>query len=76
MNLQNIYGMVRKELKMTDKLLRWEAELQVEEALRDYLSEGTLQDILDIIYGKDMFMVVDAEEFKKKLFGLQSDPIV
>jgi len=61
---------------MADKLLRWEAENQVREALDDYLSEGTLQDILDIIYGGNMFTVVDAEEFKKKLFGLQSDPIV
>lgn len=61
---------------MADKLLRWEAENQVREALDDYLSEGTLQDVLDIIYGENMFTVVDAEEFKKKLFGLQPDPIV
>jgi len=61
---------------MSTKLLRWEAENQVREALDDYLSEGTLQDVLDIIYGENMFTVVDAEEFKKKLFGLQSDPIV
>lgn len=61
---------------MTNQLLRWEAEMQVREALDDYLSEGTLQDVLDVIYGKDMFVVVDAEEFKRKLFGQQSDPIV
>ncbi len=61
---------------MSTKLLKWEAEMQVREALRDYLAEGTLQDILDVIYGENMFTVVDAEEFKKKLFGLQSDPIV
>jgi hypothetical protein len=61
---------------MTTRLLRWEAEIQVQEALDDYLSEGTLQDILDIIYGKNMFNVVDAEEFKKKLFGELPDPII
>jgi len=61
---------------MTTKLLRWEAEMQVQEALNDYLSEGTLQDILDVIYGENMFLVVDAEEFKKKLFGQAPDPIV
>jgi len=61
---------------MATKLLKWEAEQQVREAVDDYLSEGTLQDVLDVIYGENMFTVVDAEEFKKKLFGLQSDPIV
>ncbi len=61
---------------MATKLLKWEAEQQVREALDDYLAEGTLQDVLDVIYGENMFTVVDAEEFKKKLFGLQSDPIV
>ena len=61
---------------MANQLLRWEAEIQVREALEDYLSEGTLQDVLDVIYGEGMFVVVDADEFKKKLFGLQSDPIV
>lgn len=61
---------------MSNQILRWEAEIQVREALEDYLSEGTLQDVLDVIYGENMFVVVDAEEFKKKLFGLQSDPIV
>ena len=34
---------------MADKLLRWEAENQVREALDDYLSEGTLQDILNFV---------------------------
>jgi len=61
---------------MSNQILRWEAEIQVREALEDYLSEGTLQDVLDVIYGEGMFVVVDAEEFKRKLFGLQSDPIV
>lgn len=61
---------------MSNQILRWEAEIQVREALEDYLSEGTLQDVLDVIYGEGMFVVVNAEEFKKKLFGLQSDPIV
>ena len=61
---------------MATNLLKWEAEMQVREALDDYLAEGTLQDILDIIYGENMFTVVDAEEFKKKLFGLHSDPII
>ena len=61
---------------MTTKLLKWEVEQQVREALDDYLSEGTLQDVLDVIYGENMFIVVDAEEFKKKLFGQQPDPIV
>ncbi len=61
---------------MTDKLLRWEAELQLCEALDDYLSENTLQECLDAIYGKNMFSVVDNEEFKKKLNKGTSDPII
>ena len=61
---------------MANKLLRWEAEMQIQEALNDYLSEDTLQDILDVIYGENEFKIIDAEDFKKKLFGQQSDPII
>jgi hypothetical protein len=61
---------------MAHNLLKWEAEMQIREALRDFLSEGTLQDVLDVIYGKDMFIVVDAEDFKKKIYGAMSDPII
>jgi len=53
---------------MTDSILNREAAMQIEEALIDGLSDEQLQAILDIIYGKNMFTVIDAEDLKKKLF--------
>jgi len=58
------------------KLLRWEAEMQLQEAATDGISEDILQICLDAIYGKNMIEVVDAEEFKKKLIEGTSDPII
>jgi hypothetical protein len=68
--------MGRKELKMTTKLLQWEAEMQLQEAATDGISEDILQVCLDAIYGKNMFEVIDADEFKKKLIDGTSDPII
>jgi len=53
---------------MTQSILNWEAVQQVEEALIDGLSDEQLQSILDIIYGKNMFTIIDAETLKKHLY--------
>ena len=68
--------MVEGVLKMATKLLQWEAEMQLQEAATDGLSEDILQTCLDAIYGKNMFEVIDADEFKKKLIEGTSDPII
>lgn len=61
---------------MTTEILKWEAERQIQEVMTDGVSEDQLQEVLDVIYGKNMFTVIGDEEFKKKLYGLGSDPIV
>lgn len=38
---------------------RDEAEIQIKEAIDDYLAEGILQEILDIIYGAGEFYVTN-----------------
>ena len=38
---------------------RDEAEQQIREAIDDYLAEGILQEILDLIYGAGEFLVTD-----------------
>ena len=53
---------------MSKSILNWEAVLQIEEALVDGVSDEQLQGILDIIYGKNMFTMIDSEMLKKKLF--------
>ena len=50
--------------------------MQLQEAATDGISEDILQTCLDAIYGKNMFEVIDAEEFKKKLIEGTSDPII
>jgi hypothetical protein len=65
-----------RKIGMTTKLLQWEAEMQLQEAATDGISEDVLQVCLDAIYGKNMFEVVDADEFKKKLIEGTSDPII
>jgi len=53
---------------MSKDILVWEAQQIVEEALTDGLSDEQLQSILDIIYGNNMFRIVNTEELKKTLF--------
>ena len=53
---------------MAREILNWEAGQQIEEAIIDGLSDEQLQKILDIIYGSNMFRVIDKEELKKTLF--------
>ena len=41
---------------------RDEAEKQIKECIKDYLAEGILQEMLDIIYGSGEFLVSDQED--------------
>lgn len=45
---------------MAEIISRDEAEKQIREAIADYLAEGFLQEILDIIYGDGEFLVSDS----------------
>ena len=53
---------------MTYSILDWEAVNQIQEALIDRVSDEQLQKILDVIYGKGFFTIIDAETLKKNLF--------
>lgn len=52
---------------MTTDLLSYEASGQIEQALVDGLPNEQLQMILDIIYGNNMFKVIDDEDFGRKV---------
>ncbi len=57
-----------RRLNMSKSILNWEAVSQIEEALIDGISDEQLQDVLDIIYGKNMFTMISSEMLRKRLF--------
>lgn len=52
---------------MVNEILSFEAVSQIREAMVDGLSDEVLQSILDTIYGKGFFTVIDDEQFKSKV---------
>jgi hypothetical protein len=51
---------------MEREILKWEAEIEIAESVENGLSDEQCQSILDIIYGKGMFKLVDEESFKER----------
>ena len=44
---------------MSEIINRDDAELQIKTAINDYLPEGILQQMLDLVYGDGLFLVSD-----------------
>lgn len=45
---------------MSELINRDDAEQQIKTAINDYLPEGILQQVLDLIYGDGLFLVTDS----------------